>query len=93
MLLIITPLRGWRRKIMVLRFENARAEDYFEAFKVVHEAYLEDGDRETVNIRLVPITVDQLGDWLEHNVEPTWWESVFRRMRYSVTTFRREVEI
>jgi hypothetical protein len=84
MLLIITPLRGWRREIVVFRLKDATPEQMFDAFKIVNDAFTTSGDRDKVNISLVPISLDQLEEWIDNNVEPTWWEYLTHRIRYSI---------
>ena len=89
MLLIITPLSGWRRKIMVFEFQNASQAEIFEAFQAVNEMYDNEDQRDKVNIALVPISLGQLPDWIENNVDPTWWETLRHRVKYTITTMRR----
>lgn len=84
MLLIITPLRGWRREIVVFRLKDATPEQMFAAFTAINEAYQESGDRTKVNITMAPITIEQLEEWIDNNVEPTWWEYLTHRIRYSI---------
>lgn len=83
MLLIVTPLRGWRREIMVFKFDDDTA---FEAFQALNENL---DDREGYNITLAPIADGQIDAWIDENVTPTLWERVTRRIRYSVTVMRR----
>lgn len=87
MLLIITPVTGWRRQIKVFSFIDGNESQWFEAFQKVNELYSD--IRDTVNIQLVPIRLDQLETWLEMNVDPTWWEHLWGRYRIDLTTLRR----
>lgn len=89
MLLIITPKRGLLREIEVFRFIDATEARMFEALQAVNEYYDGKDKRHEVNITLVPISMEQLPDWIDQNVEPNWFELLLRRYRYSVTTLAR----
>lgn len=90
MLIIITPLRRWRREIVAFHLKGASSLQVFEAFHTINDAFSASGDRDKVNITIAPITTDQLDDWIENNVNPNWWEYVSRRIRYSIYHMARE---
>lgn len=75
---------------MVYRFLDATQEQIFEALQAVNDDLLERNLRETVNVTLVPITLDQLPDWLDNNIEPNGWERTWRKIRFVVTTLARD---
>lgn len=89
MLLVITPVSDWHRQIKVYSFMDGDEAQWFQAFQKVNELYEADGIRDTVNIQLVPITIDQLSAWLDNNVDPTWWERLWGRYRIELTKLRR----
>lgn len=87
MMLIITPKGGWRRRIVAFKFRNQVGDgDKFTVYQLVHSYYVAQGKRDKYNITLAPISAEQLEQWIYENVEPTWWEILTRRTRYSVST-------
>lgn len=89
MLLIIYPTKKWRREIVAFSFENATAADRFQAFQLLNETLEDEGVRADYNVTLAPVTPEQFEDWIDNNVEPTWWELLTRRFRYSITHMRK----
>lgn len=87
MLLIITPVSGWRRRIQVYSFIDGTEKQWFEAFRAANDMYADIRDK--VNIQLVPIRLDQLPEWLENNVDPTWLEHILGRYRVELTKLMR----
>lgn len=83
MLLIVTPKSGWRREIMVFRFEDGTA---FQAFQELNKTLK---DREAYNITLAPIGEEQIDTWLDYNVTPNLWERLRGRVRYSIRVMHR----
>jgi hypothetical protein len=75
---------------MVFDFHGGTEAEVFEAFQAVNDLYAEKQERDDVNIALVPISVSQLDDWIENNIEPNWWQNLTRRVRYTVTKMARE---
>lgn len=89
-MIVVTPVRGWRRELLVVCLVGGTQEQLFDAFVAVNDAYDANGSRDEVNVSIVPVGVDRIGDWIDANVVPTWWERVTRRVRYSVHYFVRE---
>ena len=89
MLLVITPLTGTLRTVKIFDFQGATEAERFEAFHAVNAIYEADGTRHEVNIALVPITVYQVGDWVDNNVTPNWFQLLTRRIRYVILTIAR----
>lgn len=81
MMLIITPLTGWRREILVYDLNGF---DPHEVFERVNDLFDRNGERQNVNITLAPIKADQVPDWLGNNLHPTWWERLTGRIRWSL---------
>lgn len=90
MLLIVTPLKEWRRRILIFRFVDATEADVFEAMQAVNSDFASRGERHKVNITLAPITMDQLDDWIDNNIDPTVLERMLGRIRYIVTVLSRD---
>ena len=74
----------------MLDFYGGTEAQVFEAFQKVNELYDQADERDTVNISLVPISHDQLEDWISNNVKPNWWQYITGSIRYSVTKMARE---
>lgn len=72
MLLIVTPLKKWRRRIDAYELSGYNAH---EVFQRVNEL-IPTEDRANMNITLAHIGHEQLLDWVTNNVKPTWWEWV-----------------
>lgn len=77
MLLIVTPLTRWRRKILAY---DLNGYDAHGAFERVNEVFERNGERRSVNITLAHITTDQLLAWVNNNVRPNWWEHLTGRV-------------
>ena len=90
MLLVITPLRGMFRTVTVYELLGASELDMFKAFQEVNRSLEDDGIRNEVNVALVPVTLEQLGDWMGNNIRPNWFQRVTRRIRYEVRSLVRE---
>ena len=72
---------------MAFRFRSqVKDTEKFTAYQLVHNYYIAQGRRDKYNITLAPISEDQLEQWIFENVQPTWWEILTRRTRYSVST-------
>lgn len=84
MIIVITPLHGWRRELLVIELDGGTSEQAYDAFVAVNAAFDNAGERDDVNVTLVPIGVSKLGTWIEHNVRPTPWERLTRKIRYSI---------
>ena len=84
MLLVITPLTGTLRIVKIFDFQDGTGAELFQAFQVVNKLYEDDGTRHEVNIALVPIGVDQVGDWLDNSINPNWWQKLTGRIRYTI---------
>jgi hypothetical protein len=90
MLLIITPSSGWLREIEVFDLTGATEADAFEAFQAVNSLYDMWGKRDSVNITIAHIPVEQVEAWLRNHVEPIWWERLWGRYRLNVTRVVKE---
>jgi hypothetical protein len=81
MMLIITPLTGWRREILVY---NLNGYDPHEVFERVNALFDKNDERQRVDITLVPVGSNQVGDWIQKNIRPNAWERITGHVRYSI---------
>ncbi len=88
-LLVVTPLTGLFRKVTVYELVGSTEAQMFEAFQAVNAGLTARGVRSEVNVSLVPVTLDQLGDWLALNIHPNWFQKITRRVSYTVHTMAR----